>query len=474
MSARIVFLLALCSPLLRADSLSREEYLAQVRQGNNSFRAEQATDTALQLATLEPGTRLSPKLDANVNYLDDQSIQNSPLSYSRYTSTTWDAELSKQFDQTGTHLTLGYKGMDSSTAYAQELAQLFGSFPGFDNPTLYDSQGYYVSIQQPLWRDFGAKGYEVAQAEADSNYGSARLLNRYGAAASLFQAESAYVQLAATREIMQLLAESLERSKKILDLTNEKFNDNLVDKVDVLEADAALKQVELGMAETRQELRKDEEEFNTLRGLSPDAEVAETLEPMEAPATMPERAGERLDIQAARKDALGKEAFAEEVKERYRPDLSLFGTATRSNGPPTPAGLSNMDHPTYVVGLKFSTILDISLYDKVVEGALRTVDLTKDDLRQKELKQDEDWQGLKSQWEVVQDSLKLAQALEEVQKEKAEREKVRYQDGRTTNFQVLRFEEDYNQARINTLRLKTQAAVLAAQAAFYNGGGITW
>jgi outer membrane protein TolC len=477
MSARSTLFLALAALAaqpLTADMLSRADYLAQVQRGNSSFRAEQATDTALQLAMLEPGTKLSPRLDANLNYLDDQSIQNSPLSYSRYSSTTWDAELSKQFDLTGTHLTLGYKGLDSSTAYPQGLVQLFGSFPGFDNPTLFDSQGYYVSVQQPLWRDFGARAYEVAQAEADSNYGSARLMNRYGAAAALFQAESAYLQLAATRQIMQLLAESQERSKKILDLTHEKFNDNLVDKVDVLEADAALKQVELGLAETRRELRKNEEEFNTLRGLSPGAEVGETLEDMQAPASMPARAGERLDIQAARKDALGKEAFAEEVKERYRPDLSIFGTATRSNGPPSPAGLSNMDHPTYVVGLKFSTILDVGLYDKVVEGALRTVDLTKDDLRQKELKQDEDWENLRSQWEVVQDSLSLAGALEEVQKEKAEREKVRYQDGRTTNFQVLRFEEDFNQARINTLRLKTQAAILAAQAAFYNGGGITW
>jgi hypothetical protein len=39
---------------------------------------------------------------------------------------------------------------------------------------------------------------------------------------------------------------------------------------------------------------------------------------------------------------------------------------------------------------------------------------------------------------------------------------------------VLLSEQEYNQARINTLRLKTQAAVLKAQADLYNGGNLSW
>jgi outer membrane protein TolC len=473
MLGRIALLLATLIPGLRAETLSQGDYLAQVRLGNSGFRAQQATDAALQLAMLEPGTRLSPKLNANLSYLNDQSVQNSPISFTEFTNTAWDAELSKQLEWSGTHLTLGYKGMASSTTYDASLAQLFGPF-GLENPTLFFSNGYYVTVEQPLWKDFGAKGYDVAQAEADSAYGSARLMNRYGAAASLFEAQAAYLELASTREIMALLQESQQRSQKILDLTKSKYDDNLVDKVDVLQADAALKQVLLGISEARQELRKAEQDFNTLRGLSPSAEVTEELEPLEAPASMPDRQGERLDILAARKDAQGKEALAEEVRERYRPDLAVFGTATASNGAFSPDGYYDPSHPTYVVGLRFSTSLDVALYNKVVAGADQTVGLTRDDLRQKQLKQEEDWEYLRTQWVEVQDSLRLAQDLEEVQKDKAEREKIRYQDGRTTNFQVLRFEEDYNQARISTLRLKAQASILAARANFYNGGGIQW
>jgi outer membrane protein TolC len=468
-------LAGLLGPALRADVLSREAYLAQVSQGNSSLRADRSTDAALQLAMFEPETMLSPTLDASASYLDDQSETNSPFSTSRITAANWEATLSKQFTVTGTRLSLGYKGSDSSAEYSAGFTQLFSQFGvPFPNPSYFDSNGYYVSLVQPLWKDFGANGYKVARAKADSAYGAALLMNRYGAAGALFEAEAAYLELASTREIMQLLQESLERNQKILEWTQDKYNDNLVDKVDVLQVQAALKQVELGISETKQELKTAQEKFNTLRGVSPGAEVMEDLEPLEAPAALPERKGERLDLQAARKDAAGKQALAEEVRERYRPDVSLFGTATASGGDASWAGSTYPDHPTYLVGLKLSTILDAPLYFKVVKGADTAAELTQDELRQKELAQEEDWDELSSEWATLQDSLALAAALEDVQKEKAEREKKRYQDGRTTNFQVLRFEEDYNQARISSLRLKAQAAILAAKASFYNGGNLSW
>jgi outer membrane protein TolC len=74
----------------------------------------------------------------------------------------------------------------------------------------------------------------------------------------------------------------------------------------------------------------------------------------------------------------------------------------------------------------------------------------------------------------LQARLSLAQELEKLQGEKAEREKTRYRDGRTTNFQVLRFEDDYSLARIQILQLLANARVLEAQARFYNGDDQPW
>jgi outer membrane protein TolC len=475
MQRRIILLfLTLASGPLSAEHLSEDDFLTQVRVGNHAFRAAEATDAALELGKLEPETMLSPRLDAQLSYLDDKSLQNSPFSSTDYSSTTWSAVLSKEIDGTGTQLSLGYQGQSDSTAYPSYLASLFGSFGGFNNPLYYYNIGYYVSIQQPLWKDFGARGYEAQQAFTNANMGSLQAMNRQEAASLLFQAQSTYLQLSADREIMVVLQDSLSRSQKILDLTQQKLQDNLVDKVDELEADAALKQVQLGIDDTTQRLHQDEAAFNALRGLSPDAEVQEDLDPVDLPSGLPAMSQERLDVQAARQDSNKDAAYAEQVRERYRPDLSLFGTATTSGQASDFGDAADPQHPTYLVGVKLDTILDVNLYNKVVEGADKSVNLSRDTIRQKELSQAQDWQSLKTEWETLQDSLQLAQALEDVQKEKAEREETRYENGQTTNFQVLRFQEDYDQARISTMRFKVQAAVLAAQANFYNGGGVTW
>ena len=81
---------------------------------------------------------------------------------------------------------------------------------------------------------------------------------------------------------------------------------------------------------------------------------------------------------------------------------------------------------------------------------------------------------MEEQWKGVQARLTLATELEKLQGEKADREKARYRDGRTTNFQVLRFEDDYSLARVQILQLLANARVLEAQARFYNGDDLPW
>ena len=198
-----------------------------------------------------------------------------------------------------------------------------------------------------------------------------------------------------------------------------------------------------------------------------------------APASLPEPKAKRLELQAALKNIEGQDALVDEVRGRYTPDLVLFGQATATGSDhglmpgvsPDSGQTWNFDHPTYLVGAKLTTSLDWVLYQKVVNAAKLGAEQSRQDLAAKEKKSEQDWASLKGQWDALQEQLKIAQELEEIQKEKAEREKRRYFDGRTTNFQVLRFEEDYNQARIAGMRLRAQALALAAQARFYDREG---
>jgi outer membrane protein TolC len=457
-----------------AEGLSRDAYLAQVRLGNRAYKAMEGTETALKLAALEPDTLLSPYLSAGINYYNDESEQ--PISFQpqRTTVTDWGLSLSKQLDLTGTRVSLGYKGTNSDFALPNFVTGQLGDI-------YFGQNAYTVGLVQPLLKDFGARGHAILKRKALASTDSARLMNQYAAAAQLFEAETAYVSLAAARQVALLLEESLERNRKILEWTKEKYVDNLVDKVDVLQVEAALRQVESGLNAARQELKSSGEKFNTLRGEASDKEIGD-LQALEAAGTalapLPAPSLERLDLQAALRTSQGNEAAADELRERYMPDLSVIAQASGTGGDaPPPSGKGESfypDHGAFVVGLKLTSILDLSLYHKVMRGADIAISTGKDDLAQKKLKADLDWKTLQSQWESLQAQLKLARELEDIQKEKAEREKKRYQDGRTTNFQVLRFDEDYAQARISTLRLAAQAAILMAQANFYNGGGIQW
>jgi outer membrane protein TolC len=384
--------------------------------------------------------------------------------------TQWEVGLSKQLDYTGTRVSLGYKGTNSDF-------QLRSFSTGVLGDTYFGQNTYSLGIVQPLLKDFGARGHSILKRKAEAQTGSARMMNRHGAAAVLFEARAAYVSLAAARMVAALLEESLERNQKILQWTEDKFADNLVDKVDVLQVQAALHLVKSGLSAAREELKNSAEKFNTLRGAESAKEIGD-LEALGAPSGLPEAKGERFDLLAAEKTVEGNAVMAEEVNERYFPDLSLMASVAGSGGDaPDPVGKGENafpDHPTYLVGLKLTTTLDIPLYKKVVDAASMAVTTGQDDMVQRKLKIQLERRTLQGQWDTVQEQLVLARELEAIQKEKAEREKKRYQDGRTTNFQVLRFDEDYAQARIATLRLTAQAAILAAQADFYNGGGITW
>lgn len=460
---------------LAGGAISKDEYLKEVAKGNKALAAARGTDAALKIASLEPQAMLSPNFATSLQYYDDQAEPALPFSPQRTTSTQFDASLTKQFALTGSRVSLAFKEGNSAIQLAPGL---FG--PGSDAYYSF-SNTLSVSLSQPLLRDFGARSYRVTQRKVDANIGVARLLNRQMAAATLFEAESVYLTLASLQAIIRLLEDSQERNRKILDWTKNKYADNLVDRVDVLQVEAALRMVENGLAQTRTEAGRAAQKFNSLRGLEPGAPAGE-LELPEISSTLPNASGEKLEVEAQKIAVIGSEAAVDEVVERFTPDLSLFGTVASAGADrggvagaaPDGSKAWSLDHPTYIAGIRFTTSLDFPLYNKVVEGAHLSVEKGKDELESRRLNARQDWASLKLQWDDLQTQMKLVQDLEAVQKEKAEREKRRYQDGGTTNFQVLRFEEDYNQARIQSLRLRAQAALLKAQADFYNGGGIQW
>jgi outer membrane protein TolC len=461
--------LALLASGAHAETLTLDAYLGQVRKDNPQLRALKAQDAAMALAAREPETAYSPQLKAQAQIYNDQLEPTlAAFSPERTQSRGVDVGLSKLFS-TGTYVGLDYKNDTTELAFPQ------GSFIGALPATTGDQWG--LTLSQSLWRNFNASEVKAGILQAKAGADSARAASRYGAQAVLFQARNAYVQLGTVRRVLALQEESLTRNAKILEWTQQKEADNLADKVDVLQVEAAVRLVALGLSSSRQSEAEASAHFNALRGLAPDAPVSE-LEPLSAPAALPAPKGDRADIEAARQALKSSDALVQTVVERFTPDISIFAQLSANerdtDGGKAFSDVANGKHPQTLVGVKLTANLDRSLFKEVLSGAEQAKGAGQAQIDDKKLALAQDWKQLDEQWKGLQDRLVLAQELEKLQGEKADREKIRYRDGRTTNFQVLRFEDDYSLARIQILQLLANARVLEAQARFYNGDDQPW
>lgn len=462
-------LLLFAGPLPAAEPIGLEAYLAQVREQNPLLRAQKAQDAALALSAKKPLAAFSPQLRAELRRYDDQSEPAVNLfSPNRTLAWGWGTGLSKLFG-TGTYVSADFETDRSMVEFP----------PSPMLPGMVDNQGakFNLTLNQPLWRNFMAAELEAALEQAESRSDEARAGNRYGAQALLFQARQAYVQLATLRQVAVIQAESLQRNTKILDWTKRKYDDNLADRVDVLQVEAALRQVALALAQTREDEARAVLRFNALRGVPPGERVGELLVPT-VPAGLPEARGERLDLAAARAALRAGDAMVAAVKQSFTPDISLFAQLGMNKRDPDAATAFSdafkLQHPSTLVGLKLTANLDWPLYRSVLKGVEQAKGAGEAQVGAKQQEIEQDWRQLRDAWSSVTERLALAAELEALQREKAEREKARYRDGRTTNFQVLRFEDDYNLSRIQTLQLTALAAVLEAQARFYNGDDQPW
>ena len=463
---------------LQAGTLGLDGYLDQVRGGNAALRGSEAEDAALALAAKQPLAAYSPMLNGSVQNQDNKEVPvgASAFSPSETQALSWDAALSKFFG-TGTRVSLDYSGDRTNLLFsgsATAVAQGSGLQAYFPPQGFVTGQQLTLSVSQSLWRNFMAANVDAGVDKAMADSDAARAENRYQAQALLYRARQAYIELVTVRQVTVILNESLARNKKILDWTKHKYDDNLADKVDVLEGEASLRQVALNLAQNRDDEAKAAIVFNALRGRAPGTKV-DALRPLAVPDGLPRRTGSRQDLAAAEAALRSSNALVASVTQSFTPDLSVFADVAYGDRPigtlsPELQGVE----PNTVVGLKFSANLDLGLYREVLAGARHAEGSGQAAIEDKNLEIAKDWAQLMRGFSGVRGRLTLARQLEALQREKADREKVRYKNGRTTNFQVLRFEDDYHLSRVQTLRLTADANELEAQARYYNGDDQPW
>jgi outer membrane protein TolC len=428
----------------RANTLSVDDYLAQVEKSDPGYRSLRGS-SAGSLSTAGTATlAFRPQLYAKVEYIDDTRTTQAPSVQGESNikrnaaagiqqQTPWGLQLQLEFD------------------YQQ--SELIGSDPALvARPNLlnvYVTPVYKLS----LWQNFlgradkANRDVEEAKARAQA-YGDA-----YHARASLVDAEGKYWKLAVTRELARVQSESVDRARALLEFDSKKASRHLIDSTELLLGQAAVKGKELELRAMKDEVSAAERAFNSARGTDgggvpeelvvPDSETLKQLPPLK-------RGASRGDTLAAEQAALATQAGARMARERLRPDLYLYGSV-------------------FAVGLSFTLPLDQGLVSSVSSGYAEQEAAAELQVARKRLDEDTEWSELVRKFDDAKERYALALDLEKIQRAKFEGVKKRRARGLTIEDQVFQYELDYLGAALNRVQMEGLVLGLRAQMKLFGG-----
>ncbi len=446
--------------------LTINDYVHQVTTQNGSYRADEYSVKSYDLRTAEASLDFMPAFIADVSYSDNRLVPVNIL-YPGQTI-TWG----------------GYFGIQTKLRTGTQVKLIYNStFTNMAGSGVFQPQSYYynypqLTVSQPLWRDFWAA---ASKADEDARLASFKVMalqKRFAQQQISFNAETAYWRMALYKQIVEFDKQALDRADKILKRNRKRVSMNVADRGDSLQSQASFKQRELQLQTDLEALRQVGSQFNSLRNISGD-QVHEDLMPLDKAledklTAQLQRAGERLDTQAAVFTAEAEKFQSDANRERVKPDVSIYGTAQLSGRNPTDFGQAQADslgtnNPLYAIGMRVSIPLDISLVNEINQGNRAATQASQLAASRARFELDQDWNDLQKRFVDTAIRFKMARELEELQKEKLDHEKSRLGAGRTTLFQVLQFEDNFFDAQLARLRIENDAITLRAQSRLYNG-----
>ena len=478
---KIIFALLLISlapagNLFAQDTLTLDQYLAQVEANNPDIKSVNLAIKAAYGKTLELDMVYSPYFTADYNYLDDRSgaAFGSTFPIDKMKVNSWDISANEKF-HTGSNLSLGYNYTDSEFTLLEPTALFEGSSP-VSTFTGYEMKPF-VRLQQSLLRDLnsGLTDAGIKKAKAATRAGQYLLI--YKKQQVLMNAKAVYWDLTLAREVVAFRGTSLTRTGKLLKWNEDKVKLDLADKADLLAAQAGYKLRQLNLQLAQEDEVKASRSFNQFLGRSGDTvdfileKLADKIAYYENLKTLT-KTGTRADVLSAQAAYESSESADRETYYRSLPELTAFGQYT-AHGlglqySDTWNQVANGDKPAYMLGLSFIVPLDYKTLNKVRQGYKNDFYSAKQTLAQAELAAANDWDQLVKDWSNVKSRLSLAQEIMEVQGQRVIQEQTRLERGRSTTFLVLNAENDLDDATLNVYRLVFEELMTQARAELYN------
>ncbi len=458
-----------------AHALTLESYLEVVKKNNSAVRASELLE---EVAQMKRGSgdyvELSPYLIAQATYFDDKKEQMFPTQQGTRTKIpSFSVGINKKLS-TGT--TLGV-ALEQSKKDIEGIA--------FPYVVSWDST-IKIFAQQSLWKNIFGRGTSYRHERESAQEKMERLNQRIQGIGVLVQAELSYWEWFFREEEYKEKKEGIDRAQKLRDWTAKRLANGIGDRSDLLQVESLLKIRELDFIGANDSLlasrrllldfgQDDALPINTAERKTTELEferdphhLVQDWKKAENSKTFKIVKLESELIFTASQLALSAEG---EGQEMLKPDLTLEGSyATNSRevtyGDSLGASV-NSNTPTAAVGLKFTMNFDFFQKQRLLKAAKIESIVSKMKSEKSELDSRSAWSELERRHKELSRRIKVAEELSRFQDEKFKRERERIAVGRSTTFQVVTFEQDAAEARLNLLRLKAEQRKLEASARLF-------
>ncbi|MBC7397661.1 MAG: TolC family protein [Bdellovibrionales bacterium] len=444
------------SSLSRAATLTLEDYLAQVEGKNQYISAAKDASKGAGLSTAEAELVYSPALFAEVNFLDNH-FRNAlfPSAYRSLQSDTYTVGIRQE-------TAFGLKG---SLSYLYSHQGYLGTL---DQQTLqFIDRRFWegtpkLELSLSLWRNFRGEETRANESIVRSNALARQYNESFQVKATRAEAESTYVRLVSAQQLVNLYKESFSDAQDILSWNNKRMQRNLGETADVLQAQGNFEAQKLSLQASEDEEKVAARNFNRFRNLDSDS-VPESLSlPGIEGLTPPARSEVRDDVKAAQENARLQAAQGRLGIERNSPTLEAYGSvalnARESSGTDTFSRSFQSGQQTTLWGVRLNIPMAISLSSDVRHGYELERNAAETLVSQKLFDQEVEWKDLVQQLSDAKRRYDIAGSLSKIQRRKVANERIRLHSGRTTTYQTLIFNIDFNSAEV--ARIQAQSSVL--------------
>ncbi len=464
---KLLALILLISDLsIASESLNIDSYLGQVFDKNPAYKAAVENSSGAKLRNGESDLLVLPILTLQASQTIDEKDTFTPsVNGTRAETQAYKIAL-EQYTPFGLHAQLKYE------QYYKDIAVPGGTSAAVPVPEYYGGNPS-IELTQSLWRNGFGREIRAKRAGIDSGSLATHYAERFKVDGIRVESQMAYIKLFYSRKILGALKESLDVAQKMKDWTKKRLDQDLGDRSDYLQAKAAFEFRQFDLMQAEQDERSSARAFNSLRGVDSEVVVENLSEPkLTLPNLKPySPARSRDDVRAARKQLEYSRAQAQEGVERGRPSLDLFAsygwTGLDASESKARSEAFADDFPYYTVGVRFQSPLMFGILGDMKEGYEKEVQAAKFNLERKAQEEERDYKDLTDKLNTLSQKLKLAEILEESQREKVTSERLRQRRGKTTLFQVLQFEQDYVDAQLNKYKTEVELKTHVTQLQLY-------